>query len=70
MSSVRKQLIVPTAINLLTAINENIRIAFMSKKDTQLSIPSLFKRARIMYDEKGVLPVQVVSEYTDPYFTK
>lgn len=70
MTLVRKQLIVPTAINLVTALNESIRLAYMQNQDAKIYIPSLIKRARIVYDEAGVLPVQPVIEATSPFFTK
>jgi hypothetical protein len=64
------QLIVPTAINLVTAINENIRLAHMRNQDAQLVLPTMFERARMIYDEKGVLPVQTATQATSTVFTK
>ena len=64
------QLIVPTAINLVTAINENIRLAHMRNQDTRLILPTMFQRANMIYNETGVLPVQTVTEASSTIFTK
>ena len=63
-------IIIPTAINLVTAINESIRLAWMRNQDAQILLPSLFDRAKMVYNETGVLPVQTITPPSSGNFTK
>jgi hypothetical protein len=66
----KKQLIVPTAINFVTAVNEQIRFGRGQGQDAMLLLPTLFTRARLVYSEQGMLPIQIVTLASEPFFTK
>jgi len=54
---VRRRFIVPTAINLLNLVNENIVNNLRRLQDSDLGIPSLYRLAFMVYYNTGELPV-------------
>lgn len=56
--TVRVKLIVPTAINLLTAANAAFVSQNAKNETLGVDIPSLRRRATLVVKEKGVLPIQ------------
>lgn len=56
----RVQLIIPTSINVLTAVNEVFLQENKNGEDISIDLPSLRRRALMIVKETGVLPVQTV----------
>lgn len=52
------KLIVPSAINLLTAVNESYLTLNKKGEELSIALPSLRRRATLVIKEKGVLPIQ------------
>jgi len=67
--SERVQLIIPTSINVLTAVNEVFLQQNKNGEDIGISLPSLRRRALMIVNEIGVLPIQTVVP-TDDSFTR
>lgn len=66
----RVVLIIPTAINVLCAVNEGIVQNRRRGLDGLIELPTLRNRAKMMVSEQGVLPItQEVVQETD-YFTR
>lgn len=59
------KLIIPTAINILTHVNEQIVQNRRRGFDTAIELPSLRRRAYLLVKENGVLPVRDVVD--DPF---
>ena len=58
------QLIIPTAINTLCAVNETLISRTKAGLPTDIALPSLRRRALLIVKEAGVLSVQMT--VTDP----
>jgi hypothetical protein len=59
MAKDRVQVIIPTAINVLTATNEVLITRAKAGEPTEVELPSLRRRALMMVKEQGVLTVQL-----------
>ncbi len=57
MAQTKVQVIVPTAINLLTAETERLVQAKRASTVALVELPSLRSRARMVVAESGVLPI-------------
>ena len=64
------QLIVPTAINLLTELNEVMLTRHRAGLTREIELPSLRRRALMVVREIGVLPVQTEVVTSDTGFTR
>jgi hypothetical protein len=53
-----KRLIVPTALNVLNAINENIVANLRRDQDAALEFPSLYRLAFMVYNNTGEIMVE------------
>jgi hypothetical protein len=53
----KRTFIMPTAINVLNLVNENIITNLLRKQDSALEIPSLFRLAFMVHNNTGELPV-------------
>lgn len=59
MAKDRVQVIIPTAINLLTATNEVLITRAKAGQTPEIELPSLRRRALMVIKEKGVLTIQL-----------
>lgn len=59
MAKDRVQVIIPTAINLLTATNEVLITCTKAGKTPEIELPSLRRRALMVIKEQGILVVQL-----------
>ena len=59
MAKDRVQVIIPTAINVLTATNEVLITRAKNDLTAQIDLPSLRRRALMIIKEQGVLTVQM-----------
>jgi hypothetical protein len=66
MSSTRTQIIVPTAINVLTLINDSVIAARKANDPVDIALPSIRKRARLIVNGEGTLQVTTSSPTADP----
>ena len=66
----RTEIIIPTAINLLCAVNEGIVQNRRRGLDAEIVLPSLRVRARMVVGEVGVLPLQQIVPDDTGYFTR
>jgi hypothetical protein len=62
----RTQVIIPTAINVLTAVNDGIVASRRAGDDVNISLPSFRKRARLIVNEEGALQITTDVTTTDP----
>lgn len=51
------KLIIPTSINLLNAVNENFVQQRKASQTLQIDLPSLRRRALLVVNEVGTLPI-------------
>ncbi len=54
----RVEIIVPTAINIVLMVNENIVENLLKQQDAQIELPSLYRRAFLIVnesDEVGII---------------
>lgn len=51
------KIIIPTSINLLTAVNENFVQQRKASQTLQIDVPSLRRRALLLVNEVGTLPI-------------
>lgn len=67
MAKDRVQVIIPTAINLITATNEVLITRAKAGLTSEIDLPSLRRRALMVVKEQGVLTIQldVPVEQTD-----
>lgn len=70
MASQRVQVIIPTAINVLTATNETLITRARADLPAEIDLPSLRRRALLMVKEIGVLTVQQDVPIEDTNFTR
>ncbi len=63
----RVQLIIPTAINLLTAVNEAMLTLHKAGDVAAMELPSLRRRALLVVKEIGTLPIQSTYIEEDPF---
>jgi low affinity Fe/Cu permease len=63
----RVQLIIPTSINVLTAVNDVFLQENRNGDDLAIALPSLRRRALMIVNEVGVLPIQTVVPADDSY---
>lgn len=70
MAQDRVQVIIPTAINVLTATNEVLITQARAGKPTTMDLPSLRRRALMIVKEQGVLTVQLDVPVTTTDFTR
>lgn len=66
----RVTLIIPTSINVLCAVNEGIVQNRRRGLQGEIVLPSLRKRAKMIVDEAGVLPIKEVVPEAGDYFTR
>lgn len=66
MTTKRTQIIVPTAINVLTLVNDSIIAARKAGDPVNITLPSIRKRAKLIVNEEGSLQVSVVAPTSDP----
>ena len=64
------QVIIPTAINTLCAVNETLISRKKEGLTTDISLPSLRRRALLIVKEAGVLSVQMTVTSTDSDFDR
>jgi len=70
MATERTQVILPTAINVVTAVNE---VLITRKKEglaTEIDLPSLRRRALLIVKEAGALSVKMVVNSTETDFNR
>lgn len=70
MAEKRVQVIIPTAINVLTATNETLITRARADLPAEIDLPSLRRRALLMVKEIGVLTVQQDVPVADTDFTR
>ena len=63
----RVQVIIPTAINLLTAVNETLLTRHMAGETVDVVLASLRRRALLVVKEVGALPVQSLVLEDEPF---
>lgn len=61
------QLIIPTSINLLTAVNDALVTLTKAGETPSVALPSLRRRALMVVKEIGVLPIQTVVPDDDSF---
>lgn len=66
----RVTLILPTSINVLCAVNEGILRNRRRGLTGEVTLPSLRKRAKMIVEEAGVLPITEVVPEDKDYFTR
>lgn len=59
MADARVQLIIPTAINMITAVNEVFVTRHKAGQPIEVDIPTLRRRALMVVKESGVLALQM-----------
>ena len=59
------KLIIPTPINLLTAVNAELLKLNAANEDLSVELPSLRRRALLVINETGVLPIQSAEAIDD-----
>ena len=64
------QLIIPTAINTLCAVNETLISRKKAGLPTDITLPSLRRRALLIVKEAGVLSVQMTVISPDSDFNR
>jgi len=57
----RVRVIIPTSINLLTALNDVFLTLHRAGEPLEVGLPSLRRRALLVVNEIGTLPIQAVS---------
>jgi hypothetical protein len=70
MARDRVQVIIPTAINVLTAMNELLITRAKAGDATDVTLPSLRRRALMVVKETGVLTIQLDVPNTETDFTR
>ena len=70
ITKTRSILIIPTAINLVCAVNASIIQNRRKGLDGEVILPSLRNRARMAVYESGVLPVQQIMTDEKTPFTR
>lgn len=70
MANQRVQVIIPTAINVLTATNDALITRAKADLTAQIDLPSLRRRALLMVKEIGVLTVQQDVPVQETDFTR
>lgn len=66
----RKKLIVPSSINILTMVNESILQNRKKGFEGQVELPSLRRRAKLIVNETGLIPVSTEEEQDEIFFTR
>ena len=66
MATQRTQIIVPTAINVLTLVNDSVIAARRAGDPVNIALPSIRKRARLIVNEAGSLQVAATTPTVDP----
>lgn len=67
VTTAKVQLIIPTSINVITAVNEILITLKKNGEDPEVVLPSLRRRALLIVKESGVLPIQTVILADDGY---
>ena len=62
----RTQIIVPTAINMVTFVNDAIIAARKAGDPVDIRLPSIRNRARLIVNEEGSLQVTATAPAPDP----
>lgn len=70
MAKDRVQVIIPTAINVITATNEVLITRTKASETPEIELPSLRRRALMVVKEQGVLTIQLDTPITDTDFTR
>jgi hypothetical protein len=70
MANDRVQVIIPTAINVITATNEVLITRAKDNTTPEIELPSLRRRALMVIKEQGVLSIQVDSPVSGTDFTR
>lgn len=60
------KIIIPTSINLLTAVNENFVQQRKASQTLQIDLPSLRRRALLVVNETGALPISNQTSSINP----
>ena len=68
--AIKKQLIIPTAINVLTAVNEILLTRSKAGLSMDVDLPSLRRRALMVVKEAGTLTVQMDVAIPSDDFTR
>lgn len=58
MAKTRVAVIIPTAINVITAVNDALITRTRNSETSEVNLPSLRRRALMVTQEKGLLTVQ------------
>lgn len=66
MATQKTQVIVPTAINVLTLVNDAVIAARRAGEPVNIALPSIRKRARLIVNEEGALQVAATASTVDP----
>lgn len=66
MATQRTQVVVPTAINILTLVNDSVIAARRAGDPVNISLPSIRKRARLVVNEENALQVAATAPTVDP----
>ena len=66
----RVQVIIPTAINLLTATNEVLLTRARANETVEIELPSLRRRALLAVKEQGVVTIQMDLPIEETNFTR
>jgi len=64
MATERVQVILPTAINVVTAVNEVLITRKKEGLSTEIKLPSLRRRALLIVKEAGALSIQMLVKST------
>ena len=70
MANERIQLIIPTAINTITAVNEVLITRKKEGLSTEIQLPSLRRRALLVVKEAGVLAIQMIVPSNETDFNR
>ena len=57
----RTVLVIPTAINVVTLVADTLTAAIRDGLVASVTLPSLYRRAKLVVNESDVVPVVVVS---------
>lgn len=66
MATQKTQVIVPTAINVLTLVNDSVIAARRAGDAVNIALPSIRQRARLIVNEEGALQVAATTPTADP----
>lgn len=70
MAKKRVVVIIPTSINVITAVNDALITRARNGETAEVELPSLRRRALMVVQEKGVLTVQQDAPFDETNFSR